>query len=554
MKDVIWHRWLHNAERYPERDAIVHWCADSPSRRWQWSELLEEAQRASNYLRNEGVRPGEVCAIIVRHHAQFYPLYMGVVAAAALPAVLAYPNARLHPDKFIEGLVGMSRRSGLDWILTEASLEPVVGKLALGAKSTIRGVLLPLQSDWGGATAIEPTSATSSDPCLLQHSSGTTGLQKAVVLSHEAILGHVDAYAEALRLSPNDKVVSWLPLYHDMGMIAAFQLPLALGITLVLLDPFQWVTAPVLLLQAISEERGTTTWLPNFAFNLLVDRVHEEELADVTLDSMRLFVNCSEPVRSDSHRRFLERFRHLGVRPEHLSACYAMAETTFAATQTPPGRAPVTVVVDRSNLLNGCASPPTEASVRECVSSGRPVRGCELRVVDEAGSPLAEGRVGEIVIRSQWMFSEYRNNEEDTRLALRQGWYFSGDYGFTLDGEWYVVGRKKDIIVVAGKNLFPEDIEDAVSAVPGILPGRVVAFGVDNDAAGTEEVRVVAETELQADPQRKALQLAVQEAGMRIDITIARVYLVSPRWLIKSSAGKPSRKANRQRILDGELT
>ena len=553
MKDVVWHRWMRNAERFPERDAIVHWCADGPSKRWRWRELLGEAQRAGNYLRAQGVRQGEVCALIVRHCAEFYPLYMGVVAAGALPAVLAYPNARLHPDKFVEGLVGMSRRSGLDWILTEASLEPVVGKLATGAQSTIKGVLLPFQSDWGEPQPIEPIGVKSTDACLLQHSSGTTGLQKAVVLSHEAVLGHVDAYAEMLHLSSDDKIVSWLPLYHDMGMIAAFQMPLALGMTLVQLDPFEWVTAPILLLQAISEERGTVTWLPNFAFNLLADRVHEDELEGVRLDTMKLYVNCSEPVRSDSHRRFLERFNHLGVRAEHLSACYAMAETTFAATQTLPGRAPVTVAMDRSKLMDGCvSSPATEGSVRECVSSGRPIRGCELKIVDDTGAQLADGQVGEIAIRSEWMFSEYRNNEVDTQLALRQGWYFSGDYGFTLEGEWFVVGRKKDIIVVAGKNLFPEDIEDAVSAVPGVMPGRVVAFGIDNEESGTEEVRVIAETDRQGESERKALRLAVQKAGMGIDITISRVHLVPPRWLIKSSAGKPSRKANRQRILDGE--
>ena len=552
LRDVLWHRWIHNAERFPERDAIVHWCADGPSRRWQWRALLEDAQRAANYLKGQGVRTGDVCALIVRHNPQFYPLYMGVVAAGALPAVLAYPNARLHPDKFVEGLVGMSHRSGLDWILTEASLEPVVGRLATGANSTIKGVLLPLNSEWAECTTIEPIEPRGSDPCLLQHSSGTTGLQKAVALSHEAVLGHVDAYAEALHLSPNERVVSWLPLYHDMGMIAAFHMPLALGVTLVQLDPFQWITAPVLLLHAISEERGTITWLPNFAFNLLADRVHEEDLDGVRLDTMRLFVNCSEPVRSESHRRFLERYNHLGVRPEHLSASYAMAETTFAATQTMPGRAPITVVVDRDSLLNGCVAPAVGRLVRECVSSGQPIRGCELKVVDEAGVQLADGQVGEIAIRSQWMFTEYRNNGEDTKLALRQGWYFSGDYGFTLEGEWFVVGRKKDILVVAGKNLFPEDIEDAVNGVPGILPGRVVAFGVDSEQLGTQEVCIAAETELQGELERKALQLELQKAGMRIDITISHVHLVPPRWLIKSSAGKLSRNVNRQRILDGE--
>jgi fatty-acyl-CoA synthase len=552
LTDGLWQRWMRNAEKNPERDAIVHWCVDGPSTRWRWRELLNEAQRAGNYLKSRGVKPGEVCAIILRHHPQFYSLYMGAVAIGALPAVLAYPNARLHPDKFVQGLVGMTRRSGLDWILTEGSLEPVVGKLATGENSTVKGVLLPLDAAWGEAPAAETVPPKVSDACLLQHSSGTTGLQKAVVLSHEAVLGHVEAYAESLHLSDSDKIVSWLPLYHDMGMIAAFQLPLALGLTLVQLDPFQWVTAPVLLLNAISEEKGTVTWLPNFAYNLLADRVHEEELEGVKIDSMRLFVNCSEPVRADSHRRFLERYSHLGIRAEQLSACYAMAETTFAATQTAPGAAASTVVVDRAKLRDGAASPAGDGPTRECVSSGKAIRGCELKVVDESGKLLGDGAVGEIAIRSEWMFTEYRNNEQDTRLALRDGWYYTGDYGFRIDDEWYVAGRKKDIIVVAGKNLFPEDIEDAVGGVAGVIPGRVVAFGMDNEEAGTEEVCVAAETEA-GEAEQKALRLAIQKAGMRIDVTIARVFLVPPRWLIKSSAGKPSRKANRQRILDGEL-
>jgi acyl-CoA synthetase (AMP-forming)/AMP-acid ligase II len=174
-------------------------------------------------------------------------------------------------------------------------------------------------------------------------------------------------------------------------------------------------------------------------------------------------------------------------------------------------------------------------------------------VVDEAGSALPEGHVGEIVIRSQQMFEEYRHNGEDTRRAVRNGWYYSGDYGFTLEGEWFVAGRKKDLIVVAGNNLFPEDVEDAVSKVPGILPGRVVAFGMENEAMGTEQVCVVAETEIEDERERRALRLAVQRAAIQIDVTVSRIFLVPPRWLIKSSAGKPSRKANRQRILEAEL-
>ena len=173
-----------------------------------------------------------------------------------------------------------------------------------------------------------------------------------------------------------------------------------------------------------------------------------------------------------------------------------------------------------------------------------------MRVVDEKGADLPDGRVGEIVIHSVSMFDGYRNNPQKTAQVLNDHWYSSGDYGFVWEGQLYVIGRKKDIIIVAGKNLYPEDIEEAVNGVPGVLPGRVVAFGAEDESAGTDQVCVVVETSADQPAQRKALKLAIIEAAMAVDVTVSRVYLVGPRWLIKSSAGKPSRSANRQRALE----
>jgi acyl-CoA synthetase (AMP-forming)/AMP-acid ligase II len=528
--------------------------AGEATQRWTWKALVDAALGFATALQVAGVEPGQVCALVIRHDPRFYPLYLGISALGAIPSVLAYPNARIHPDKFVHGLAGMARRSGLDWILTERSLEPVVRPLVESKDTSIRGLLFPFEGrGTGGATAC-PFPSDPSVPCLLQHSSGTTGLQKAVVLSHRSVLEHVDAYATTLDLRTSDKIASWLPLYHDMGMIAAFHLPLAFGIPLIQLDPFEWVTAPMLLLDAISREGATLTWLPNFAYNLLADRVHEEELEGVHLDTVRLFVNCSEPVRAESHRRFLERYQRRGVTPDSLAACYAMAETTFAATQTPLGVQARTVFLDRNTLSRGqVALVPEGGNARACVSSGRPIPGCEIRVEGEAGETLPDASVGELVIRSATMFDGYRNNPDETARVLRDGWYHSGDYGFALDGEYYVIGRKKDIIIVAGKNLYPEDIEDEVGRVPGIIPGRVVAFGMEDESAGTEQVCVVAESKVASASDKRSLRLDIQCAAMAIDVTITKVYLAPPRWLIKSSAGKPSRKANRQRILDGEL-
>src|SRR5258708_2697045 len=341
---TLWSRWLDLAEADAEAQAVVHWTAGEEPFRWRRADLLAAATRYAARLAGRGIGQGDVCALIIRHHRDFYPLYLGISAIGALPAVLAYPNPRLHPAKVRDGLVGMSRRSGLDWLLVERELEPVVRPLTDSAESTIRDLLFPLE--WscgaGGGAAMEPFPLGDADPdlhCLLQHSSGTTGLQKPVMLSHRAVLEHVSAYGEAIALTASDRVVSWLPLYHDMGLIAAFHLSLASGIPIVQLDPFEWVVAPILLLEAIAGEGGTLTWLPNFAYNLIADRSSDEEMETIRLDSMRMFINCSEPVREESHARFLARFARYGVRPEMLAACYAMAETTFASTQPAPGQA-----------------------------------------------------------------------------------------------------------------------------------------------------------------------------------------------------------------------
>jgi fatty-acyl-CoA synthase len=550
---LLWERWLALAEKDPEAVAIVHWVAGEEPFRWRRGALIDAAAGYAAHLIERGVSRDDVCAIMIRHRRELYPLYLGVSLIGALPAVLAYPNPRLHPLKFRDGLMGMSRRSGLDWLLAERAIEPIARPLLDGGQSTMRDLLFPLEWELvarAGRVA-PPAGLTPDDPCLLQHSSGTTGLQKPVTLSHSAVLEHVRRYGESIALSTNDRVVSWLPLYHDMGLIAAFHLPLAAGIPTVQLDPFEWVVAPIILLEAIHREGGTLCWLPNFAYHLLADRSPDEDMEGIRLDGMRLFVNCSEPVRAESHERFLARFERYGVGAGSLAACYAMAETTFAATQTAPGIAPRVWNASRDELSRGRFRVAAAGEVvRRCVSSGAPIGGCTIEAVDENRRPVGADRVGELRIRSVSMFDGYRNYPEKTAEVFEEGWYYSGDYGFVHGGECFVIGRKKDIIIVAGKNIYPEDVEDAVSRVSGIAPGRVVAFGVDDEALGTEQVCIVAETDRQDEPDLRKLRREVIEAAMRLDVTISRVYLVPSRWLIKSSSGKPSRSANRARALE----
>lgn len=552
----MWHRWCENADKSPDSVAIVHWRAGETPKRWNWGELIRTAECYSAALTNGGIAQGDVCAIIARHNSLVYPVYMGCVCAGAIPAILAYPNPRLHPEKFREGLEGMGRRSGLDWILTERAIEGVVQPLLGSGRSTIRGLRFPFEgNDCQDAIGSDvPRGAVhamrDSDPLLLQHSSGTTGLQKPVLLSHRAVLDHVTQYGNFLAVSQADKVVSWLPLYHDMGLIAAFHLPLALGIPTIQIDPFEWVLAPSLLLQVMSEERATITWLPNFAFSMMADKIQEEDLEGVALDSCRMVINCAEPVRYRDQEKFFSRFAPRGFKREALSSCYAMAETTFAVTQTPPGREPAIRAVDPRALSQGIARPGVDSSaVKVCVSSGELIPGCRIRIVDDEFNDVGDGRIGEVLIKSPAMFDGYRNYPEKTAAAIRDGWYLSGDYGFRDGSDYYIIGRKKDVVIIAGNNIYPEDVEAAMNDLNGVIPGRVVAFGEEDAEFGSERLSIVAETPLTDEAERRRLRMEIIKAGMGIDVSITNVYLVPPRFLVKSSAGKPSRSANKERVL-----
>ncbi|PIW68904.1 MAG: hypothetical protein COW08_10060, partial [Ignavibacteriales bacterium CG12_big_fil_rev_8_21_14_0_65_30_8] len=237
-RELEWDRWVENAEKHPDKESIIHWTAGEEPFRWTFSSIIKAAESFAVGLKKKGVQRGDVCAIIIRHNKYFYPIYLGISSIGAIPSVLAYPNPRLHPEKFRQGLEGMSNRSGLDWVLTENVIADVIEPLMSKKGSTIRGMFFPLEwkkdlkFEGKDLENIEQIRANikDTDPVLLQHSSGTTGIQKPVLLSHKAVLEHVTNYGKAINLNSDDKIVSWLPLYHDMGLIAAFHLPLAFGI------------------------------------------------------------------------------------------------------------------------------------------------------------------------------------------------------------------------------------------------------------------------------------------------------------------------------------
>lgn len=542
--------WAANAERLADTLAVSHWADGRITHRYSWRELYHDATRVASWLRSLGVTRGQVCTLLLRPDATFYPLYMGVVLAGALPSVVAYPNERLHPQKFRDGLQGMAAKSGLDWILTDAELHARFADLLDAPTIQIALVSEAPWKTFAPLSAGETVAARRDDTCLVQHSSGTTGLQKGVALSHRAVLEHAHRYGQAIALSAGDSVASWLPLYHDMGLIAAFHIPLAFGIPIVQLDAFAWVVRPGELLNAIAHERATLCWLPNFAFNLIADRVRNSEISADACQSLRLVTSCSEPVRHSSIERFVAKLAPFGLKDTNVGASFAMAETTFAITQTPVGTAPAVEHVSRAAIATGLAVVAShDEPARACVSSGQVISGCQVRVVDTNGAQVSDGIVGSIEVQSVSLFDGYRHNESATAKVFRDNWFVTGDMGYVRNNELFVIGREKDLIIVAGKNIYPEDVEDAVGRVDGVTAGRAVAFEMDDEQRGTGQIAVIVETAETSLLELKALRSRVARVGTDFDVPINHVFFAEPRWLIKSSSGKLSRKDNGARAM-----
>ena len=449
----------------------------------------------------------QVIGICLYHGLDLHAAFVGGLWAGHVPTMLAPPSPRMEREKYTSSFKRMIEHIKPAWMVVDSSCLAKLDRLALG---DLPGTELVNPQDVQARGDIEPWLADQDEVALIQHSSGTTGLQKGVALSHRAVLEHNRAYSQALGISRNDTVVSWLPLYHDMGFIACFLLPLLERILFVELSPFDWVLRPAMLLEQISRHKGTVCWLPNFAYSYLAENVTADQIPNgLSLASVRAWINCSEPVYHLSHLKFYERFRELGVHWGQFTASYAMAENVFAVTQSLPGEYK-TLEVDRAAFAKEHRVLPPSGEALTLVSNGRPVRGTAVQVRDETEKPVEDGCAGEFALRGDYLFSGYYQRDDLTRAVMtRDGWYKTGDLGFLYDGHAYVTGRKKDLIIIQGRNFYPTDIEAIASSIEGVIPGRAVAFGLIDQDSGTEKLaRVMVEGENEATVHAVAHHLA----------------------------------------------
>jgi 1-acyl-sn-glycerol-3-phosphate acyltransferase len=394
------------------------------------------------------------------------------------------------------------------------------------------------------------------DIALLQYTSGSTGQPKGVILTHANLLANIRAMGQVTHSTSRDVFVSWLPLYHDMGLIGAWLGSLYYGGPLMVMSPLTFLARPARWLWAIHRHRGTLSASPNFGYELCLRKIDDRDIEGLDLSSWRMAFNGAEPVSADTVLRFCARFAPYGFRPETMTPVYGLAESSVGLAFPPPRRGPLIDRIQREPFLHsGQALPATEDDPQALrfVACGQPLPGHEIRLVDAMGYEVAERQEGRLEFRGPSVTSGYFRNPEETRRLFHGEWLDSGDLAYIVGGDVYVTGRVKDIIIRAGRNIYPHELEEAISNIPGIRPGCVAVFGSPDPVSGTERLIVLAETRIK-DP-RELEQLRNQIDGVALDLVGMppdEVVLAPSRLVLKTSSGKIRRAASRALYERGE--
>ncbi len=550
LLDVLdWH-----AARHPERSHVTFYRAPDETEALTYGALAAASEEIASALREGGLAAGERVALMLPSGLDFFRCFFGILRAGAVPVPMYPPARATQVEDHLRRQAGILRNCEASVLIAFEAIAPLA-RMLRGLAPSLGRVVLP--SELEGAASGTSGRATASELALLQYTSGSTGDPKGVALRHANLLANIRGYGQALEVSTTDVCVSWLPLYHDMGLIGAWLGSLYHACPLVLMSPLDFLARPERWLWAIHRHRGTVTAAPNFAFELCLKRLGDEPLTGLDLSSWRLAMNGAEPVSPDTLERFAETFARHGLRREALAPVYGLAECSLALTLPPPARGPRIERIARDPFMTrGQAEPETDPArpALRFVSCGRPLAGHHLRVVDEERRPLPERRVGRLEFQGPSATEGYYRNPVETKRLVRDGWLDSGDLAFVADGELFVTGRVKDVIIRGGRNFYPYELEQAVGDLSGIRKGCVAAFGVAEPGRGTERLVVVAETALKDEAPRRALERSIVAVSSDLlGLPPDEVLLVAPHAVLKTSSGKIRRAAIRERYLVGTL-
>jgi 1-acyl-sn-glycerol-3-phosphate acyltransferase len=551
LEVLDWH-----LQRHADRVHILYEAPEASPLPISYRGLAEGAARVATRLLNAGLRPGATVALMLPTGPDYFHSFFGVLMAGAVPVPI-YPPAR--PQQIEEHLRRHGRildNAGAACLITVPEAR-AIGRILKVQVRSLRGVLTleHLEQETPIATPARPAAE---DMAFLQYTSGSTGDPKGVILTHADLLANIRAMGEVVQVAPDDVFVSWLPLYHDMGLIGAWLGSLYYGIPLISMSPLAFLARPVRWLQTIHRHGGTISAAPNFAYELCLTRITDAQIEGLDLSRWRWAMNGAEPVSPETLRRFTERLSPAGLRPEALAPVYGLAEAAVGLAFPPAGRGLRVDCIDRDRFAHAGYALPVDCDdpqAMEVVACGRPLPGYRVRVVDAAGRERPERHEGLLEFQGPSATQGYYRNPQATQSLIRDGWHSTGDRAYLASGDIHLTGRVKDLIIRGGRNIYPYEVEQALGEIAGVRKGCVAAFAATDPELGSERLVILAESKERDPARRAALTRQLRERATDIlGLPPDELALVPPRTVLKTSSGKLRRGATRDRYLAGKLS
>lgn len=521
-----------------------------------YQQIYAEAGRRAAQLVGLGLQKSDRLVLMMSEAHEFVMSFLGCVLAGIIPVPVSPPQMAKGNEHFLTTAARIIDDAGARILLTTESSKPFAEDILQHTSGSAR--LFTTNTAFAGdPPSFDPPEICADDVCFLQYTSGSTSSPRGVMVTHGNLMANITTFLgpRGLNCGPGDVAVSWLPLYHDMGLIGFILGPLVYIGPAVILATTSFAREPRVWLRAIDKYRGTITFAPNFAYAQVVKRLRDQDLDSLDLSCLRVAGCGAEPIQAQTLRSFAERLAPAGFRAEAFMPSYGLAESTLAVSLHPRETQIRTDLVNTEELSSGRARPVAEnkgnnGGVSELVSCGLPLYGHQVAIASEAGEILPEREIGEIVVKGPSVTSGFFRNAEATAAAWQDGWLHTGDLGYLADGALFICGRSRELIIIRGANYFPQDIELIVRELPGVKRGNVVAFGVQE--SNEERLVIVAEADArEGEALRLNIARRVQET---IGLEVYRVVLVPAGTLLRTTSGKLQRRRMKQLYEQGELT
>jgi len=524
------------------------------------NDVLNGAQAVARYLLSKGLIKNDKVVIMLPTSKEFACIYFGILMAGGIPVPVSQPAGTSNIEKYLDNMIHIINDSEARFFITYEKIRSIAGSL-MNIPNLKNGFLFeneifenPVPED----EYCELPEIKTDDLALIQYTSGTTGKPKGVMLSHNNLLHNIHGIGVGIDVQDSDCAISWLPMYHDMGLIGGFFTAMYWRVSAIYMLPEAFLFRPQWWLENISRYKATISVAPNFGYHYCLTRIPDTALQDLDLSSWRIAFNGAEPVDRITLSKFLEKFKSCGLRDNTFFPVYGMAENSLAATFP---NLDITTVVRRFNraaLEDDFTAIDSESDNTkeyiDLVSVGYPLLGQEIRIVDENGETLMERQVGEILVKSMSLTSGYYKNERDTEQTIKDGWLYSGDLGFILDGMLFISGRKKEMIIKRGKNIYPYDVERIASTVKGVRLGCVAAFAIHNESMGTEDLVLVCESAIKDREEIERLKRNINnEVLAKLGISLDDIEIVPKGIIPKTTSGKTQRVLCKKIYLEDQL-